>query len=299
MAFRKFPPKGYKMEEYPLPHSFEYRFALDMLDATADATCITLIRMSTENTGSPELIEVNPKHTDFAECNGPTVHKGSIIPKMSFSLNAFIGEAAATQIGGGDKKVLFNWLPIYTAFENTLDATDEVSGLAITAILELAKDAAAFETVVPLFVDKLTNATSYAALHPLTTEPPNITDETFDDWGLSTNALPEQIAFDKDLYFDIMRFGTNASMLKKVAPRMNTGVVSGNRPFHYSSNNFTYPTVKRANPFTFCGVIISLPQADTHGQNVIASEILSLEHVFFNARCSYDEWNPAFEQDVA
>lgn len=296
MTNRKFPPRGYKAEEFPLHHSFTYKFSLNLTDVAQDATIVTLLRNSTENTTNPEAIEVNPHNASFAECNGPLCHPMSIIPKMTLSMNCFQSEASALVIDANkdNKGVLFNWMPIYTAFADSIDAVDDFSGATVGTILELAKGS--FEEISPIFVADLDNAVGHGALHPLTTQPNQITDETFDDYELGTDTVMEHVAFDKDLYFDIMRFGTNAHMLRKVAPRIHSAYVSPQHPWTYYSKNFTYPTVKRINPFTFCGILFSLPQAGSTEQLILDSEITDIEHLFFSVRCSYDEWNPGFDQ---
>ncbi len=291
----KIPPSGYKSDEWPLVHSFSYRFALSLEAAASDATQIIILRGSKENAVAPELIEVNPANTLFEECDGPLCHAKSIIPRVSLTIDAFVTPTAATDVGGAGVPILFNWLPIYTAFENQLDADDLNSTLTTMDILELTKDAN-FDAVHPLFAGKLTNTSLWGQNFPLTTSPPNITDESVDDVGLTTNALPEHVAFNTATYFNHIKFGENSGMLRKMAPRMNTGKASQERPYHFFSNNFTFPTVKRINKFTYCGIIFSLPAADSSRQNFVASEVTAIEHLFFRVNVNYDEWNMNFDQ---
>ncbi len=303
MVSFKNPPRGYKSNEWPLPHTFNYRFALSLEDTTSDATQIIILRNSKENAIAAENVEVNPHNPLFEECNGPLCHAQSIIPKVSLTIDAFIGNLAQADLGAGsagsspNRILRFNWLPIYTAFENQLDADDLNSTLTTMDILELVKDPN-FDAVHPLFVTKLVNATSFAQSWPLTTAPPNITDESIDDVGLTTDGLPEEIAFSTDTYFDHIKFGENSGMLRKMVPKMHTDLVSYARPFHFFSNNFTFPTVKRINKFTYCGIIFSVPPANGGRQNVIASETSAIEHIFFNVNVSFDEWNMGFDQLV-
>lgn len=295
---RKFPPRGYFNEEYPLPHDFIYKFSLSLENVAKDATICTMFRNSIENTVNPEQIEVNPHKPVFEECNGPTCHSGSIIPKLSFSLNAFMNIASNTDVGGASgpsKPIKFNWAPLYCAFDD-IDATDEESNLTVGNIVELEKGG--FSEINPTFVSDLTVTSGHASSHPLTTAPGNITDETFDDWELGTDLVMESVAWSKETYFEHIRFGTVTKKLQKVMPRINTGMVSASRPFRYYSNNFTYPSVKRINDFTYCGVMIMLPQAGDTEQPILASEVTDIEHINFTIRASFDEWNPAFDQSA-
>jgi len=295
----KHPPRGYFDQEYPLPHVFQYKFSLQLQDVAQDATICPLFRNSTENTTQIDLIEVNPQNTLFAESNGPTCHKGSIIPRTTVSIKAFLSEASALTFDplGINKPVMFNWAPIYTSFANSLDAADDRTGLAVSDIMELAKGF--FEEVNPLYVADLDNAVGHSSAFPLTTEPSNFVDETFDDWGLGVDTVMEHVAWSKNVYFNHVRFGTNSAMLRKVCPKIHTGVVTAGRPFSHYSNNFTMPSVKRINPFTFCGILFSVPAAGDTEQPILDSEVTDIEHLFFTVRVLFDEWNPNFDQSLA
>ncbi len=292
---KDFPPRGYFAQEFPMYHEFTYKFSLQLEDVNQDSTIATLIHASEANAVTPESVNVNPSNGQFAENNGPLCHMGSIVPKMSMSINAFLSIASAADIGA-DKPVIFNWMPLYTSFENSLTAVDDQTSLEVEDIIELQHDATNKDTT-PLFsTANLDNVVGHATGQPLTTEPPNITDETFDDYDLSVDTVMESVAFNKGIYFDHMRHGTNKAMLRKVAPHMNTGMVSARRPFKYFSNNFTYPAVKRMNPFTFCGILFHVPEAGATEQPILASETTVIEHIFFTLRCRYPEWNPNFDQ---
>lgn len=292
----KHPPKGYFDQEYPLYHEFTYKFSMNLTDPVQDATICTLIRTSEVKVVTPEAIEVHPENAAFAENNGPLNHLGSIVPTMSISINAFLSEASIAIIGA-DRPIKFNWMPLYTGFINSLTAEDTLSALQIEDILELKHDITN-KDVTPLFVSDLDNAVGHSADHPITTEPSGITDEVFGDYNLGVDLIMESVAFDKSIYFDLMKYGTNRAMLRKVAPHMNTAMVSARRPYSYYSNNFTYPSVKRINPYTFCGILFSLPQAGAIEQPVLDSEVTDVEHLFLTLRCRYPEWNPNFDQSA-
>ncbi len=230
MAFMR-QPKGYTQKQYPLHHDFMYKFNLYLENTAKDATICTLIRSSLAATGS-ENVEVNPKNAALVEETGPTIFQDSIIPRMSLGI-----QAAMTIPGIETDKVRslrFDWCPIYTAFLDDLEATDKVSGLQIEDILELQHDTTN-EDVYPL------NASKINGTQPLSTVTD--ADEAFGDFGLTTNATLESVAFDKDVYFDAMKYYTNGAKLRKVAPKMHSARVSRDRPYRYFSNNFTHPTV--------------------------------------------------------
>lgn len=292
----KFPPRGYTQMQYPLPHSFEYRFSLGLTSATKESTWCPILRTS-ETLVTPETIEVNPSNAAFAECNGSLIHNGSIIPRISFTLTAFIGEAGASDLViAKNGKLIFNWMPVYVSFLNSLEAEDVRSAVQVEDVLELAHDATNKDTFPLYSATDLVASSGWGSDYPATTEPAGIVDEVFGDVGLTVDLKMESVAFNKSLYFDSLKFGTQSSMLRKVAPRLNTGVVGVGQNFRYSSNNKTYPSVKRGNPFTFCGILVHLPQAGTTGQFILDNEVTDIEHVHFGMRVSYDEWNPHFDQ---
>ncbi len=90
---RMFPPKGYRADEYPLPHSHAFKFELEAEDETKNTTIIPLFRM-TEAFATPETVEVNPNNTNFAEDAGSACCRGSIIPKVTLTFNATLTKGA-------------------------------------------------------------------------------------------------------------------------------------------------------------------------------------------------------------
>ncbi len=285
MAFGKFPPAGYNLEEYPLPHTFVYDCDFGLESAVADVTTICPIIVYTEEAGAVETIEVNPRNANFAQDTGPLIHPGSIVPKISVSMSAFLNEAA---IAEGVRRLNFFTMPIYSSFDS-LDAFDEKTGATLLTTLGMEKNGTP-QRVGPNFnTVNLKGGSDY----PLSTIPFTQTATTA---GLTTDASMEGIAFSLSNYWNAMRFQTNRNMLKKVTGQMKLHTMTDRFNFHSFSNNFTYPTVKRGNPFTFCGVLVHIPQAESEHQMINAGEITDISHMTFRMRISFDEWNPQFDQ---
>ncbi len=283
------PPRGYRSQEHPLPHNFEYQFDLDVEDETKNSTICTLFRSSRAAFGV-EAVEVNPTHNNFAEETGATIFQGSIIPKISVNMVAWMNLDAYEL--DSVENFMFKWMPIYTSFLNTLDAKNAGTPASdIETILELQHDTANQDTY-PLFAGtKLAGGN-----HPLST----VTDsnEALGDVGLTTTAVMESVAFDEPAFWDAKHYYTNAGMLNKVSGRMNTIHLNYRRqPYKYFSNNFTQPMVKRGNPYTFCGILFHMPQADSFLQYCDSTDInTSVAHIHIGMQVSYDEWNPDFDQ---
>ncbi len=281
----KFPPKGYNALAHPLPHNFEYQFSLAAENATKDATIITLFR-SSQAVNAAESIEVNPTNASFGEETGPLNQMNSIVPKVSFNMKCSMTKGAIET----DKmrSLQFKWMPIYTAFLDSLEAYDIKSNQQIEDILELQHDVTNQDTY-PLFsnVDLGTN------VMPMSTK--NAT-EVFGDVGLTTDTKLESVAFDEDDFWDTLSYKSNAAKLRKQIGQIHNVNVTRDRPYSYYSNNATFPTVKRGNMYTFCGILIWLPQAGGLGQVFKSGDTTDIDHLYVTASVRYDEWNPDFDQ---
>ncbi len=282
---KKFPPRNYTMEQYPLPHNFSSSFGLGATSAPKHATIIPLVR-SSEAAVAPEGVTVNPRNSGFLEETGMTCFPGSIVPRLNFNMTCFIPEAA---IATGVRHLVVKYMPIYTNFREPMLAQDSFTAFEVQDILELLTNVGP-KDVTPIFDTKLFSPGTL----PLST----ITDtgEAIGDWSLTTDGTYEGVVFDEEGFFDALQFFTNASMLRKVIGPIRSALVKQDRPFNYSSNNRMYPSVKRMNEFTFCALMVWVPQADTAGQTLLDSEITDIEHLHINYRCRFDEWNPNFDQ---
>ncbi len=297
MPFHKFPPKNYHMQDFPLPHEFSGGFNLAAENAALDSTIIPLARYRDDINNAPNVIEVNPKHSSFGEETGATCTPGSIVPRMTFGFNARIPMLARHQQWLGTnsfdavEEVLFNWMPIYTAFIEPLEAVNVEDSLAVKSVLELAT--AAGNSVRPLYtgtdlIGATTGDISPGTLHDA---------EVFGDYGLSVDFKQEAIAFDPDIFFDAIKYGSTSSILKKITGHWNTVVLKGGHNYHFQSDNFMFPSVKRMNTHTFCGILFHCPQAGSSRQLFDASETTATTaQVRIDYNCHYDEWHPEFDQ---
>lgn len=278
-------------------------FGLSMEDVTRDSVYIPLIRNS-ELMAAPEAVEVNPRHANFAEETGASCFTGSIVPRLTFQLSAWIPQLIA--FGGTPgtdtaTHVNFKMLPIYMSFEDSYNADNEKDLVAVEDILELEHETTN-KTGQPLLsgVDVFSNSATAAGSIPLNTV--GYTEVGATHWGATVDAKVESVAFDEALFWDMKHFGTNSAMLNKVTGKMKSFSVSRDKPFFFSSSNFTHPNVKRINPYTFCGVLIHVPPAaptiDETGQQAVSTELTPIEHIHFSSRVRYDEWNPNFDQTV-
>ncbi len=285
----KFPPKGYTTRQYPLPHNFSYYGQLLAEGPTKDSTILPILSTTEAVSQPPDLCEVNPRNSNFAEETGARIYNGSIVPKIGLSMTLALSKLAIETDGVRTIKV--NWMPIYISFESSLNAADAKTAVQIEDILELQHDTTNKDTY-PLNVAaaKVTRGSS----HPLSTVVDS--NEALGDWGLTSTAILEHVAFDKELFFDALSYYTNGAMLRKVTGKMRTITLTRDHHYNYYSNNFTYPSVKRGNEYTFCGILLHLPQVDSADQRLFAADVTAIGHVDFFMNVRYDEWNPLFDQ---
>lgn len=256
-----------------------------MEDATKDATIFTLFRSSEVVTGV-EAIEVNPTNGNFSEDSGPLVAMNSIIPKLTINMKVTMTKSATET----DKlrAVKFKWMPIYSAFLDSLEAEDTKTAVQIEDILELQHDTTNKDTY-PLF------STTKLSIGPQPMSDINST-EVFGDYGLTTNSTLESVAFDEELLWDSLKYYTNAAKLRKQIGKVHAVTITRDRPYEYFSNNFTYPAVKRANPYTFCGILMWVPQVGSIGQFQTAGETSAVDHLYVNMSVRFSEWNADHDQ---
>lgn len=291
MASHPFPPRGYQAIQYPLRHEFKYWFYMYGENTTKDSFITTLLATSRDS-GSPETVEVNPAHANFVEDTGPRVFLNSIVPRMSVKISAGITGAAKNATTYPMKEIFLNWAPIYVAFKEKISAVDSLTGVQVSDIVELTKDSSTNEDVTPKFATVATGAGDQPVSNIVAPG------DAFGDWNLGTDLELEPVAFDKQLYFDALKYYSVAGALRSVMPRMNTARLTHERDFNMFSKNFTNPTVKRGNPYTFCGILFHLPQVSQTSVDQVGDtqDVTDIGHVLVKVHVRFDEWNPEFDQ---
>ncbi len=280
-------PKGYFKVENPLPHSFNYRFGLNIDDSVALNCTYLPILLNDEGLVNPDTVNVNPEHGSFAESTNPYCYKNSIIPRLNIHMSAQMSKGAIET----DKlrHINFSILPIYTAFLSRLDAADSKTAVDVEAILELEHETVG-KSCYPLWSGTNLTLANTVGIHA------NATTALM---GLTTDAILESIVYDKELFFDAMQYYTNGSMLRKVVGRRRSVYLNRDFTWRFNSNNFTMPMVKRINEYTFCGILIHAGKAGDADQLIEAGSASSINHIDFNAHVRYDEWNAEFDQTAS
>lgn len=288
MAFKKTPPPNYFASEYPLPHNFFYSFGLNAETSTQNSTIVSLIRC--HEGIATDAIEVNPSHANFAEETGSIIATDSIVPKINISITAQMTHIAAeTDVL---RYLKFNWMPVYVSFKDKLEALENETNVEVEDILEL-ETTVATKSVEPLYTGTDLIA-SGGILHPMNTV---LKTEVFGDVGLSVDTKMEAVAFDEELMWDTLSYGSNAGALKSIMGSWHSELIHRDRPWFMNSNNFTNPIVKRGNEYTYCGILFHVPLVDTVKQYYQAADVTEANpQISFDVQVRYDEWNPNFDQ---
>ncbi len=283
---RKFPPPGYRNDDHPLQHESGWHGSLNAEDETKNSTILTLFHM-TEAAAAPENVEVNPTNTNFATDGGVACHRGSIIDNVKFHLKIAMTKNA---IETDKLRVLkVKWFPIYISFLDNLTAEDEKLTTEVEDLLHLQHDTTNKDTYPLYTAAKLVNAGNVG----LSTIPFT---ELLADIGLDTAATLESVAFNENTFWKAMHYYSNGGMLRKSIGQMHSLTIRRDKEYEYFSRRVTQPKVKRMNPYTFCGIMLHLPQMASNEQFGHEGSTTNIDHIDFQATIQFDEWNTAFEQ---
>ncbi len=275
------PPSGYYQDEYPLPHDIEVTFELNG-EAESQNSTIVPIMIQDEALTTPETVMTNPRNSAFAESNDMNVYPGSIIPNIKISIDVYMTKhARETDL---IQEMIFNWMPIYTSFKPTLEVEDDKTAVQVEDILEMTHEDTDKQAYPLWSGTDLDNATIVPSHVP----------------GLTASQTLESVAFDSDLFWDAMHYYTNKGMLKKVTGAWRRIKLNKDKysHYHYFSNNFTQPMVKRANKYMSCNILYHLPQGGDIGQTFFPTEVSATSHLRVIQHVRYDEWNPRFDSSA-
>lgn len=289
MGFKKRPPSGYSIADYPLPHEWSSGFELTADSDTGNSTIINIFRQSQE-ANAVETIKVNPRNGAFAEETGVTCAEGSIIGDNMFRMAMHLTKGAIETDKLRELAVYI--MPIYMAFDDTYTAMDTNSSTEIEDVIEMARSTSLFRGQ-PLYDGNKLTLGGTSPAQPLNTIHYA---EAFGDWGLTTTAVLESVAFSENDFYDTINYKTNGGMLKKVTGRMMRITLKQDRPFYKAWTSPPFPSVKRMNPFTYCGMLVHVPPAGAIGQFSHGTDVTAINHVRVTNHGKFDEWNQNFEQ---
>ncbi len=267
-----------KTKWYPRPHQMENAWAYNMNTATLGTTIYPLI-MYDEGLGTPSAYEANPEHASFVEANEPNCFPESKVDSLFCRLKMNLTVGAV----GTDKllAVNFAYMPIFLAFKEDYEAKDELSGLTIETILELAKESTDRQGY-PLWTN-VDMGTKVAAFLDLSANIP----------ALTTDTNIEAVNFNVDDYYDTLNYSNIAGKLKNVQGGLKWRTLTQRHP-QITIDIRLRPKVKAMNPYTFFGLLVHVPNADDIRQVPVSSETSAINHVHATIFTRYYEWQQDF-----
>ncbi len=289
MARFKRPPKGYKINDFPLVHEVAYNAELSLLGGTDNYTYLTLFRASKAIT-TPENVEVNPMHSTFAEEGGVTCAMGSIVDNLRATMTVKMTKGAIET----DKlrNIKFTWMPIYNAFDSHLISADDKTTTTVENILFLKRDT----TVMHVEPDFNAVDDTGGNLQPWNTVSDT---EVASDWDLTTNNVLEYVQFLKTTFKDASKYYSNGGALRAVTGLMHAVYLERDKTYRVRFPTRIMPKVKRMNPYTYCGILvgIELGRSTTQFDQIPkAADCTAIPHVDVSLQESFDEWNTNWEQ---
>lgn len=263
---------------YPRVHNNSQQFSLIPATAAQNSTGVPLIR-NDDALGDPKSLPTNPEHASFAETNSsgcyPDSRINKIFAQIQFNMST---ETVATDALTNIKVVV---IPVFMAFKEDYTAIDEKSQLEIQDVLHLQTEATDRQGGFLWVATNLTNGDDL-------TLP---TDEPFMD----TNTVYENVEWQLEPIYDMLHYQTNGPKLSAVMGKIRHITLSTKHPTTYRLSVNVNPKVKRINPYTFCGILVKVPEDGTIHQNWQATEFTVASYVRCVSQYRYNEWNDDFE----
>ncbi len=262
------------------PHSKSNVWGHGLETGVVNQTTIYPLIMYDEGLGTPSDYEANPEHASFIEAAEPNCYPESridnVFAKVRFSLTKAALETDKLHMVRGA------FMMIHTAFKEDLEANDELSGLDISEILELDKEATDRQAY-PLWndVDMPDVGPVNFALLP-TNVPSLVTDQSI-----------EGVAFSTDTYYDALSYFTNSGKLKAVASGLKWFTLTKDRPYK-EFKLFIHRKNKFMNPYSAMMCLIHFPKVDDKEQLHVVADTTNVNHVRVDMSYRYYEWNGQF-----
>lgn len=230
----------------------------------------------------PSAKYTHPEHASFAESNESNVCAESKIYKVEAAMRISLTKAA---ISDGLTAVRIGFMSVHGAFED-FDATDELTSVSVGDVLELTKETTDRQTY-PIY-DAQDLAEKYSGSGTAGTN----------EMGLTSSQVLENVAFDPDLYYDVLNYYTISEKLKSVQNGLRWITLTQDNPtrvikFRMESN------VKASNPYAILAHMVYAPPAGTKYQIPIASDTSAVYQLSVDYRCRFLEWNDNFNHERA
>ncbi len=270
-----------RTEWFPQPHQEQKAWAYELDDATIDSTIMPII-MYDEGLGTPSAQETHPENAAFAVATRPNVFVNSRINNINARVTYSLTSKALDE---NIPAIRVSLMVIKMAFAENYTAVDELSGDTVASILEMQTEATDRQGF-PLYVGSAAKmAVKFTGSSTLNAAVP----------GLTTTQLIEGVAFDPTAYYDAIHFETIAGIIKNSQRGLMHFVLTPNRPVVNIDIKID-SKVKRANEFTFLGVLCHVNVVDSVQQLPATGDITAAtKYVYCDVWTRYNEWNADFD----
>ncbi len=272
--------KRIKTTIYPRPHNFGHSWSA-WIDSADQSYLYPLISYD-EGQGAHSAYEANPVHASFVPKAGSKCFPDSKIDKIfsQLTLSLAYGSINTDKLSG----LKIGVMPIAMAFKDDYTAIDELSSTEVQDVLEMQTEAT-HKQGYPVWsgtdtVEKYTDS--------------DLLDT--DEYGLTTNTNNEKIVFDPELYYDANQYMIIDKKLRNCNGGLKWYTLTQKNPI--KQIRFSLPSkVKYMNPYTFYGILITVPQSGTKYQIPTAAETSAITHLHIGFETRYYEWHEGFNMD--
>ncbi len=267
--------------QHPLPHDFQIGFGLGIDDGTKNATMVPIC-FSDNAIVDYETIKVNIENEDFAVSARPNCAQGSYVPNAMIVWQAW---SPSVEIDVAK----FSTIDIHTSMLERLTAFDKKSTLTTAAVLELQSEATDEQCGGLYDGTKLYEGHGVRDAH---------TDVPF----LTTNGQMENIVWSRENYFDALHYFGTKSLLRKMSSNWKNFQLAGSlvkdvpiRDKVKGDLTRGVPSIcKFMNPYAYYGKVFTAPAVGDKNQLQLAAETSAIEHISFEVRVRFNEFNPDF-----
>ncbi len=269
--------KKEKQTWFPRVHNQRLALSFGMESAVVNTTTIVPIAFYDEAI-SPSTISTNPENAAFVEVDSMNCMPDSRIDGINVEATFSMTHGALET----DKlhMIKCGFMELHTSFED-IAATDELSGATIGTVLELETESTDRQAM-PLYntvkvLEKVATSGTLDALQP----------------GLTSSQVIEGVAFQPNLYYDALQYHTTKNKLKACTNGLKWFTLTKDKPFRKFKFRI-HPKTKRMNEFSFAGLMVLVPDAQTDFQYHLDADMTNIPHVDVMIRIRYNEWNEYF-----
>lgn len=261
---------------YGFHHEYRGSVELQMEDGNANTFIIPLLAMD-KTMSNADSVYVNPHHSSYSSSNDHLTYGGSVVKKMHVGLDILM-PPAGQESGIWGLKV--ETMPICIRYD---DLTKEANGDVVSSFIPCVEHGSD-EKIRPAWDG-----------NDLTGE------DLYDSDGLTTDATPENVPFNKVTFETALAESPLSSLLRSITQ-------GGLRQFMVRREfpMMTYRTyqvpkkVQLQTEHTFYGVLVHVPQAFPNGLQMWDSdETTDIDHLRMNWQCSFFEFNKEFNQGIS